>query len=158
MTEADNQMNIQKYKNYKEQFKRLDRAINYGFNLEAMFIAYAIMEDRAESVLRHADKHEAYVKSRKGRQETIDSKIRYIIKLAESKKDLLNKYFADELLDNILIWKEERNRMIHALMKQELTTEELEKLALDGKEYARKFSNKATNYRRAVERRKDANK
>ena len=40
------EFNIQKYENYKEQMKRLDRALTNGFNLEAMFIEYAIMEDR----------------------------------------------------------------------------------------------------------------
>ena len=34
----------------------------------------------------------------------------------------------------VLTWKEERNRMVHALLKQELTSEELENLALQGKE------------------------
>ena len=43
-----------KYNNYHEQFKRLNKALANGFNLEAMFIEYAIMEDRTESVLRHA--------------------------------------------------------------------------------------------------------
>ena len=37
--------NTQKYENYKEQFKRLKRALNEGFNLEAIFIEYAILED-----------------------------------------------------------------------------------------------------------------
>ena len=44
--------------------------------------------------------------------------------------------------------------MIHALMKQALTTEELEALALTGREYARVLANRATSFRRAVERRK----
>ena len=52
--------NRQKYLNYKEQFKRLNRAIASGFNLEAMFIAYSIMEDRSESVLKHSGKYERY--------------------------------------------------------------------------------------------------
>ena len=56
--------NQQKYLNYKEQFKRLNRAISSGFNLEAMFIAYSIMEDRSESVLRHAGKYEKYLEVR----------------------------------------------------------------------------------------------
>ena len=42
-----------KYNNYKEQFKRLDKAINNRFYLEAMFIAYAIIEDRTESILSY---------------------------------------------------------------------------------------------------------
>lgn len=56
MDKTENQL---KYENYREQFKRLKSALNSGFNLEAMFIEYAIMEDRTESILRHADKWEA---------------------------------------------------------------------------------------------------
>ena len=144
--------NQQKYLNYKEQFKRLNRAIDSGFNLEAMFIAYSIMEDRTESVLRHAGKYDRYIEKLKGRNPSIDSKIKEILKCRSNKKDLMYRYFSDELLDNICAWKEERNRMVHALLKQEVTSEELEKLALQGKEYARIFSNRATNYRRALER------
>ena len=147
--------NQQKYLNYKEQFKRLNRAIANGFNLEAMFIAYSIMEDRSESVLKHSGKYDMYIKSLKGHQEALHSKVKYIQKTAECKKNLLHRYFSDELLDNILDWKDERNRMVHALLKQELTSEELENLALQGKEYARLFSNRATNYRRALERAKN---
>ena len=146
--------NLQKQKNYQEQFKRLEKAIHNGFYLEAMFIAYAILEDRTESILRHAEKWDAYIKSRKGRDATIDSKIKYIQNIAREKKTLPNKYFGDDLLANILQWKEDRNRMIHALMKQSLTTEELEALALTGREYARALANRATSYRRAVEQRK----
>ena len=144
--------NQQKYLNYKEQFKRLNRAIASGFNLEAMFIAYSIMEDRSESVLKHAGKYDRYIEKLKGRNPSIDSKIKEILKCRSNRKDLMYRYFSDDLLDKILAWKEERNRMVHALLKQELTSEELEHLALQGKEYARQFCNRATNYRRALER------
>ena len=76
--------NSQKQANYTEQFRRLNKALANGFNLEAMFIAYAIMEDRTESVLRHSGWWDAYVASRKGHQVTIDSKIRYIQKIKET--------------------------------------------------------------------------
>ena len=144
--------NMQKYENYKEQFKRLNRAMNQCFYLEAMFIAYAIMEDRTESILRHAGKWEAYVKSRKGHNVTIDSKIRYIQKQAEHKGTVLHKYFSDGLLEELLVWKEERNRMIHALMKQALTIEILESLALQGKDLARTLTNRSGSFNRAVGR------
>ncbi len=144
--------NQQKYLNYKEQFKRLNRAIASGFNLEAMFIAYSIMEDRSESVLKHAGKYDRYIEKLKGRNSSIDSKIKEILKCRSNRKDLMYRYFSDDLLDKILAWKEERNRMVHALLKQELSSEELEKLALQGKEFARIFCNRATNYRRALER------
>ena len=43
--------NIQKQLNYREQFKRLDKALNNNFYLEALFIEYAIMEDKTDSIL-----------------------------------------------------------------------------------------------------------
>ena len=68
--------NEQKRANYTEQFRRLKLALKNGFNLEAMFIEYAILEDRTESILLHADLWDAYIKSRKGREPNIDSKIK----------------------------------------------------------------------------------
>ena len=61
VTAIDNQ---QKYENYKEQFKRLNKALANGFHLEAMFIEYAVMEDRTESIIRHAGLWEAYLRRR----------------------------------------------------------------------------------------------
>ena len=146
--------NQQKYENYREQFKRLNRALSNGFNLEAMFIEYALMEDRTESVLRHAEKWDAYIKSRHGHGTNIDSKVKYIKKLAENKKDLLHKYFSDELLDSLLQWKEDRNRLIHALLKQNFAHNEIADLALRGKELTDSLRNKARNYNRAVDKAK----
>ena len=148
----------QKYENYKEQFKRLNKAMNYRFYLEAMFIAYAIIEDRTESIIRHAGRWEQYLKRRKGREPNIDSKLKYIKKLADQNHSLPNKYFSDDLLDNILEWKDERNRMMHALMKQSLTTEILESLAVQGKEYARTLANRSGNFSRAIERKERKSK
>ena len=62
----------------------------------------AILEDWTESILRHADLWDAYIKSRKGREPNIDSKIKYIQKRAENKKDTLHKCFSDDLLDRVL--------------------------------------------------------
>ena len=151
MEKTENQL---KYENYREQFKRLNSALNNGFNLEAMFIEYAIMEDRTESILRHAGKWEAYVNNRKGRNPTIDSKIRYIQKLAEQKKSLPNKYFSDDLLDRILAWKDERNRLIHALLKQQLAHNEVSGLASQGKQLVDALRRRAGNYNRAMDRKK----
>ena len=43
-----------KYLNYKEQMVRLKKAMAAQFFLEAIFIEYAVMEDRLESILRHS--------------------------------------------------------------------------------------------------------
>ncbi len=146
--------NLQKYENDKEQFKRLNSALANGFNLEAMFIEYAIMEDRTESILRHAEKWETYLNSRKGRMVTIDSKIRYIQKMAEQKNTLSNKYFSDDLLVQVLTWKEERNRLIHALVKLQFEHNEISMLAEQGKHLVDELKKRAGNYSRAIDRRK----
>ena len=141
-----------KYENYREQFKRLNKALANGFNLEAMFIEYAIMEDRTESVLRHAELWDAYLNSRKGRGPTINSKIKYIKNRAENNKDILHKYFSDDLLDRILEWKDERNRLIHALLKQELEHNEVSKLAEQGNELVKLLRNRSSSYNRAADK------
>ena len=148
--------NQQKYENYKEQFKRLNRALANGFNLEAMFIEYAILEDRTESILRHAEQWDAYLKSRKGREPNIDSKVKYIQKRAENKKDILHKYFSDDLLEQVLGWKDERNRLIHALLKQQLAHNEVSELAAQGNELVKTLRSRSSNYNRAVEKAKAA--
>ena len=153
MDKTDNQL---KYENYKEQFTRLKSALNNGFNLEAMFIEYAIMEDRTESILRHADKWEAYLKKRGKNEPTLNSKVVYIQKLMESnRKDLLHRYFSDDLPDRILTWKEDRSRLIHALLKQQLEHNEIRSLAEQGKQLVDELRKRAGNYNRAIDRRKE---
>lgn len=140
--------NLIKYSNYQEQFKRLDKALKNQFYLEAIFIEYAIIEDRTESILRYDDnaiKSSNFV--------SLDKKISKIKTIARERKSLPSRYFDDEFLDLIISWKNERNRMIHALMKQLLATEELEHLAFQGKNIAKILCSKSTNYKRALERR-----
>ena len=148
--------NMQKFRNYQTQFSRLNKAMNAEFYLEAIFIAYAVIEDRTESILRHAGKWEAYEKSRKGRNLNLDSKIRYIQKMAEEKKSLANRYLADGTLQRIMEWKEERNRMIHALLKQSLGDDELAALANTGKELACNLRTKTNSFNRALQRAAEA--
>lgn len=138
--------NMEKYGNYKEQMGRLKKAMDNHFLLEALFIEYAIMEDRCESILRHSgvfnpEKHD-----------TINKKLNRIAELARNKKALIRKYISDELIEEIKGWKEERNRLIHALMKQSLTSEELEQIAAQGQQIVKTLCSKTTSYKRALER------
>ena len=126
--------NMQKHENYREQFNRLKKALIAEFYLEAIFIEYTIIEDRTESILRHANMWDACVKKQRGRFVTLEKKIEYIKEIAREKKSVAHKYFSDFLMDEILAWKEERNRLIHALLKQTLTTEEVSKIAHTGDE------------------------
>ena len=143
-----------KYENYKEQFKRLNKALANGFNLEAMFIEYAILEDRTESILRHGSLWEAYLKKRKDKGPTINSKITYIQRRMESGDRLLKRYFSDELFERILEWKDERNRLIHTLLNQQLGHNEVRDLAEHGYELVKEIRSKASSYNRATEKAK----
>lgn len=140
--------NMQKYANYKTQMGRLNKALTNQFYLEAIFIEYAIMEDRLESVLRHSGKWnpkpDSFV--------SLDTKRKNVAKLAEEKKSLAHKYFPCELTDRIENWKNERNRVIHALMKQNLHTSDLRIIAEEGQTIVKTLCGKTTLYNRALER------
>ncbi len=142
--------NMKKYENYKEQMGRLKRALNSHFYLEAIFIEYAIMEDRLESALRHAGrwnpKPDEYV--------SIDKKLKLIEKMAEQKKSLAQKYFSSELTQGIRAWKEDRNKMIHALLKQSIHSEDLLDIAAKGQELIKILCSKTTSFNRALEKQK----
>lgn len=150
--------NLQKHKNYREQFVRLKRALSAEFYLEAIFIEYTIIEDRTESILRHAGKWDAYLKKRGRYQVTLDSKITYIQDFAREKKSLAHRYFPDSMFDEIMVWKEERNRLIHALLKQSLTTEDVSEIAHTGERLTKEIRTSATNFSRAVERKNNTTK
>ena len=148
MSEVDSAL---KYVNYKEQMGRLKKAMANHFLLEALFIEYAVIEDRTESILRHAgvfnpDKHDKLWK-----------KLSRIEEIARGKRFLLRKYITLETVEEIKVWKEERNRLIHALLKQNLSTDELEQLADEGQKLVKLLCSKSTSYRRALERERQKN-
>lgn len=143
-----------KYENYKAQVRQLNKALANGFNLESIFIEYAILEDRTESILRHGGLWDAYLKKQKDRDPTINSKITYIRKRIDSGDKILKKYFSDDLLEQILLWKDERNRLIHSLLKQQIEQNEVRELAEQGNELVKKLRTKSSSYNRAVEKAK----
>ena len=140
--------NMQKYYNYREQMGRLKKALNQKFYLEAIFIEYAIMEDRLESILRHAGKWDSKTDDRI----SISKKITKVNNLIKSKNSIAKKYLNTELTDGIRSWKNNRNVLIHALLKQQLHTEDLQAFAEEGQVLVKALCSKATSFRRAIEK------
>lgn len=140
--------NQQKHENYRVQMGRLKAALRGHFYLEAIFIEYAIMEDRLEAILRHADKWHP----KQDEFISIDKKAKGVAKLAEEKKNPAHRYFPPELTNGILAWKGKRNQLIHALLKQSLHSEDLLEVAEEGEQLAKQLCSKATSHRRALER------
>ena len=145
--------NMQKYANYKVQMGRLNKALANHFYLEAIFIEYAVLEDRLESILRNSCKWN----SKPGSFVSIYQKCKRVSKLSEEKKGLAHKYFSQDLIDRILDWKDRRNPLIHALLKRKVTTEDLQSFAEEGKALARELSNKVTSYNRKIDKLKGKN-
>ena len=139
--------NQEKHENYKAQMGCLNRAIKEHFYLEALFIEYAVMEDRLESILTHAGVFRA------DKHDTITKKLRRLETLYQSDK-LARKYFSPELLQCIMDWKDNRNKYIHSLMKQVFTGEELEAIVQQGLLIVKLLSSRSTSYKRASERHK----
>ena len=126
--------------------QRLKKAIGSDFYLEAIFIEYAVMEDRLESIIRHSGQWNY----KDGSYVSIEIKIKKVAKIAEEKRSVAHRYFTPELTDAITEWKERRNKLIHALMKQQLSTEELRNVAEDGYSLVKKLCSKSTSYKRKL--------
>lgn len=138
--------NMQKYENYRQQLGRLNKSLKEQFYLEAIFIEYAIMEDRLESVLRHSGRWNP------DKPMSIYKKCSCVLKLAEEKKGIARRYFSEKLITSVLDWKENRNQLIHALLKQSLQIEELEHIAKEGRIIVKTLCGKVTSYNRMVDK------
>ena len=138
--------NMLKYNNYKEQIGRLTKAMNAKFYLEAVFIEYAIMEDRLQSFLVTAGIYD------EKKHWNISGKIKALKKLLSVEGHPLRRYLTEEQLLQINEWKDRRNPLIHALMKQSMTTESLAALAEEGREIIKTLNSKSSSYRRYTER------
>ena len=142
--------NMQKYENYREQKGRLKKALTQGFYLEAICIEYNILEDRLESALRHSGKWKEPKPG--GNPPSLQNKKNTITKMMEEKNGLARKYFTEEFLSSIITWKNDRNDLIHQLMKQSLHTEDLKVLAERGNELVKDLSRIVSNYNKALAR------
>lgn len=141
--------NMEKYTNYKEQMGRLKKALDNHFLLEAFLIEVAIIEDRLESLLRHSDAFNPNTHRDIGR------KLRRVKELQRNKQSWLHKNLSVEFLDEIDVFRDkERNRLVHSLMKQTLTTDELERITAQGLSIVKTLCSKTTSYKRALEREK----
>lgn len=147
---TDIEENQQKYLNYKAQMQRLKKAMEHGFYLEAIFIEYVIMEDRTASILRYEGN------TLKPRNEngyvSIDAKINKIVKIAENRNGLAHRYFKPEFMIKLTEWKNRRNSLMHALMKQKLTTNELKEFSEEGMQLVKDLSRLSRNYKSMLER------
>ena len=130
----------EKQNQYAIQMDKLKKATYDEFYYEAIFIEYAIFEDRLESLLRHA---KIPTVDKENRPLKISVKLNKIKSRKEFQDKYIQKHITIELIDNITKWKKERDSLVHNLMSNTFNLEELKNVALQGECLAKKLSNKS---------------
>ena len=134
-----------KYENYKEQKTRLKRALTQRFFIEAIAIEYSIFEDRSESALRHAG---IKTSSSNGNPITLSRKLNKLESDAKFNEKTVRSKMPIELIEQIKLWKQQRDQLIHALLTLKTSTEQFEALAEEGNLLIKQFDNKVSSLNR----------
>lgn len=124
---------------YKSMNENLTKAMRSEFYYQAIFIEYAIIEDRCTSVLRHAGVK--YLDS-KGQEIKLSQKLTKMRSNPAFVVPYVRQRITPELLDEITEWKRERDQLIHALAKIPYDHESIKIIAVQGKELVRILSDK----------------
>ncbi len=130
---------MEKRAKYAELMVNLKKAISNRYYYEAIFIEYAILEDRTESMIRHAG-----IKFRDGVIVTLDLKLKVIRSNAKFRDYYVKQHIKRDMIEGIMRWKSKRNRLIHDLVNTRYRNKEIEVLANDGYEIVKVFNNKST--------------
>ena len=133
--------NKQKNEKYADLITKMKTAIDNEFYYEAILIEYAILEDRTESLLRHAKLN---TKDEYNKEYKLHQKIQILRKNAKYYDTYIKKHLTDELLVSINNWKSNRNTIIHNLVNISYSNNEIKKIALDGYKIIKNLNNKST--------------
>lgn len=130
--------NIKKHEKYANLMTKLKNAIENEYYYEAIFIEYAILEDRFSSLCEHMKIHI-------DERTTLDDKIK-IIKNDKSFEtdEYVKKHLTKELFDQIYIWKSKRNKLVHRLVDLNYCNEDIKNVALFGNGVVKIVNNKST--------------
>lgn len=137
--------NSDKREVYRMLMGSLKVAICKEFWYEAIFLEYAILEDRLHSILEHNGKISSY---------NMANNIKKITNIIMKNKKGVEKYFSKEILSELDDWRRKRNVLVHTLATLKYDDSEVKKVAQEGYVITKEISNRATNYRRYLCRRK----
>ena len=130
--------NYTKQKKYIDMTERLDLALKNDFYYEAIFIEYAILEDRTKSMLKHAKFSNDTCEGK------LNEKLITIKNAVKFKDEYVRKHITNELISNIHNWKNTRNKLNHELAETEYSNEFVKKTALEGAKIVKTLCNKST--------------
>ncbi len=133
--------NYKKNARYSDLSERLKLAIEKEFYYEAIFIEFAIIEDRVLSMLKYAGVD--YL-NKKGQPIKLAERLKRIEQHSAFQDDYTKKHITSDLINDIYTWKDRRNVLIHDLVNNEYDNEEIKELALQGVELVKVLNNKST--------------
>ena len=139
---------------YKDLIARMNLALLEEFYMEACWIQYAIVEDRINSVIRHA-----YPKNGAkflGMTRGLDRKFDHIRDKIHAQDDDCVKTINKDLLKRLVRWKDKRNNLMHEIADTDNLTNvqsRLKKLANEGKDLVNELSARVFKYKKLVARR-----
>ena len=126
---------------YSDLMLKLKNSVDEKFYYESIFIIYAILEDRTESLLKHA--HIIILKN-DNQKLSLSEKLDKIRNCDQFKDEYIKKHLTSEMINQIYEWKNKRNLLMHNLINLEYCNSEIEELALDGYELIKQLNNKST--------------
>ena len=138
---------MEKVKNYKKQAKyaelmeRLGKALREEFYYEAIFIEFALFEDRTESLLRHAG---ISALDDRGHELGLHDKIKLIKRHSKFNNEHVEKHQLISILDDVDSWRRTRNDLMHDLANEESSIDDVRKFAVLGDILVGKLNNKST--------------
>lgn len=132
--------NLEKRDKYAQLMKKLEDATNNEYYYEAIFIEYAIFEERTRAMFEHA---QVSYKNKNDKEYSIDKKLRTIKTNKYFQDEYIKKHITEELIDKIIEWKNQRNNLMHDIIKSNYDNEEVKNLSLQGECLAKKINSKS---------------
>jgi len=137
--------NSEKGKRYEFLVKQMDASIASGFYIEAMGIAYAMMEERTYRLLDHLGlsynpRNDKLYECLKKVSDYIQAQVNTNSNLDEVSGLLDCCFIKNNLCQDIQEWRKKRNDMTHDLAKQTIDYESLHPIAIEGCELFKKYS------------------
>ena len=137
--------NVEKYEVYKSMNENLSKAMRSGFYYQAIFIEYAILEDRCSSVLKYAG---VKYQDKEGKDIKISTKLRKIADNPAFHVPYVRQRIPLDLIAQLTTWKQDRDQLIHALAKIPYDHDSVQEIATRGQELVRLFSTRVQSVNR----------
>lgn len=148
----EQEKNMEKYEIYKSMNDNLSKAMRSGFYYQAIFIEYAILEDRCSSVLKYAG---VKYQGKEGKDIKISAKLRKIADNPTFHVPYVRKRLPFELIMQLTEWKCDRDNLIHALAKIPYDHDSVKEIAERGQKLIRLFDTRVQSVNRYYKKKQE---